>query len=115
MFSRKPLTPQAQLDLAMNLMAEEEQHLKAALELVLLSSQQAINKRLQRAKIDADIFPPVHRDYLNAMALQHMLTILHQGDEHRAHSICNNLKELSQYRPPCFEANDSDEEAYPPA
>jgi len=115
MFSRKPLTPQAQLDLAMNLMAEEEQHLKTVLELVLNSSQQAINKRLQRAKIDAEIFPPIHRDYLNAMALQYMFTILHQGDEHRAHSICNNLKELSQYLPLNFEDSDSGEEAYHPA
>lgn len=115
MFSRKPLTPQAQLDLAMTLMAEEEQRLQNALELVLHSSQQAITKRLQRAKIDADIFPPVHQDYLNALALQHLFTMLHQGDEHRANSICNNLRELSQYLPLNFEDSDSGEEAYHPA
>lgn len=114
MFSRKPLTPQAQLDLAMTLMAEEGQRLQNALELVLHSSQQAITKRLQRAKIDADIFPPVHQDYLNAMALQHLFTMLHQGDEHRAHSICNNLKELSPRRQSAFESTDPSESAYRP-
>lgn len=114
MFSRKPLAPQAQLNLAMNLMAEEEQHFKTALEQVLRSRLQAINKRLQRAKIDADIFPPVHPDYLNAMALQYMFTILHQGDEHRAHSICNNLKELSPKRQSAFESTDPSESAYRP-
>lgn len=114
MFSRKPLTPQAQLDLAMTLMAEEEQRLQNALELVLHSSQQAITKRLQRAKIDADIFSPVHQDYLNAMALQHLFTMLHQGDEQRANSICNNLRELSQCLQPAIQDNAHCEEQYRP-